>query len=240
LVADLASGKLRGAELDARIERAAVAQQVAEYRRHLVQRLEPAIMRGFERTLESGGAEEIIAALRPKFDASAQILRAIAEVIDPNTDAEQFLAEADDAGRQAWRDIQPHVDMVTRIAAVVCQFGAKSTTFPQIVLAVQAGGDTGPLDDRALLCVDSARLAFGQASAVFARPDGPHRRSAWFLLAGALKLNSIDECRETMRAWAEQAWEAVDFNQGRGYMDGDKFVPTPIANPYARKELAKG
>jgi hypothetical protein len=43
-----------------------------------------------------------------------------------------------------------------------------------------------------------------------------------------LKLISIAEAREKIRAWAQSAWDAMGINQGRGRMDPEKgFIAEP-------------
>ena len=58
---------------------------------------------------------------------------------------------------------------------------------------------------------------------------------ARFLAASTLRLNTVEECRETVRSWAERAWDALGLNTGRGVMDPDKgFIATPLRNPFAK------
>ena len=65
---------------------------------------------------------------------------------------------------------------------------------------------------------------------------GAHRNSPWFTGASVLKLNSIVETREKIRAWAEVAWDAMNLNQGRGRFEDGEFIAEPVRNPYAIKE----
>ncbi len=90
-----------------------------------------------------------------------------ATLVDPNVDPVQFLEHADDKASYAWQAIKPNIDTVTRIAALVTQFGCKSLTFSLIELPVQVGG-TGFLDARALMCVDP-KYSIEQSSAAFGR-----------------------------------------------------------------------
>ena len=150
--------------------------------------------------------------------------------MDPDT---ALRSSTDDRVRVAWQDIDRHVNTLDKVAAVVTQFGGKSLTFGLIELPNSLGG-TRRLDDRALMAVDHQKLDITRASAIFNQP-GTHRPLDWFLAAAALKLNTIGEARETIRAWAEQAWDALDHNRGRGRMDGDKFIAMPIPNPYAAR-----
>lgn len=190
-------------------------------------------MHAFTEALENGAADSIIASLTPRFNAAAEALAKCHEHIDPSMDADQVLAAStDDKVRVAWQDIDRHVDILERIGQVVTQFGCKSTTFAMIELPANLIG-IGALDDRALMCVDADKLGVVAAGAIFNQP-GAHRRSPWFKVASVLKLNTIGEARETVRAWAEASWDSLDLNRGRGRMEGDKFVAMPVANPYAK------
>ena len=234
LIVDAFERKLRGAELRKRISQASATHYEFEYGHGLPARAERSAVYAFTKALENGGADTIIASLTTRFDAAAKALTECAEHIDPNMDPDTALrSSTDDRVRVAWQDIDRHVITLDKVAAVVTQFGGKSLTFGLIELPNNLGG-TGRLDDRALMAVDHQKLDITRASAIFNQP-GTHRRSPWFLAAAALKLNTIGEARETIRAWAEQAWDALDYNRGRGRMDGDKFVAMPIPNPYAAR-----
>ena len=115
----------------------------------------------------AGAANEVIGAVREKFDTAAHALVECATLVDPNVDPVQFLEHADDKASYAWQAIKPNIDTVTRIAALVTQFGCKSLTFSLIELPVQVGG-TGFLDARALMCVDP-KYSIEQSSAAFGR-----------------------------------------------------------------------
>jgi hypothetical protein len=52
-----------------------------------------------------------------------------------------------------------------------------------------------------------------------------------------LRLNSIAESREKIRAWAEAVWNAMNINQGRGRLDPEHgFIAELISNPFALAE----
>ena len=143
-----------------------------------------------------------------------------------------FLERANDTERRAWGSIAPNVTTIEKIAGVVTSFGSKSLTFPLIELPVQLGG-VAWVNDSALLCVD-AKYDIQQSSAAFSR-GGVGRQSPWFLAAATLKLNRLDEARESVRRWAEATWESLGLNQGRGRLDPTEgFIAEPIANPYAK------
>jgi hypothetical protein len=180
-------------------------------------------------------ADAIIASLTPRFDAAAAALAKCAALVNPESDPGHILSSSTDGKVvAAWQAIDRHVGEQERIGAVVRQFGCKSITFSLVALPANLSGAGGFTDD-ALMCVDHNKLGIVRASSVFSQP-GTHRRSPWFRIASALTLNDIATARETVRAWAETTWEALNLNQGRGVMDPTEgFIATPIPNPYAVK-----
>lgn len=236
LVKNVLDNGLRGKALEKAVADAAAVQAAVTFRQGLAQRVETAVVHKFVRELERGAADEVIDSLRPEFDAAATTLAGAAELIDPNVEAVSFLEQANNAERAAWAAIPPNIKAVEKIAAVVTQFGSKSLTFPLIQLPVQVG-PTAWVNDFALLCVDS-KYDIQQSSVAFSRP-GTGRTSPWFLAASTLKLNHLDEARESVRRWAEASWNSLGLNQGRGELDPTKgFVAKPLANPYAKEKVS--
>jgi hypothetical protein len=229
-------GRLRGHDLDKALLQAANEQKVAEFCRGIRQPVEHATIAEFESELRKGAANAILDALRPEFTASADELVRAAEVIDPNVDAVKFLEKANPKQRAVWNSIQSNVDHLNRIISLAVQFGPKSQTFPLIELPQQAGS-VGFMSDVAVMCVHP-RYSLVQASAAFSQP-GTHRQSPLFRCAGQLNLNSVQMAAETVRAWAEQSWESLGLNVGRGRLaeDGKTFIPQPIRNPYAKESV---
>ncbi|HEX3283627.1 MAG TPA: hypothetical protein VHT50_02940 [Mycobacterium sp.] len=118
---------------------------------------------------------------------------------------------------------------------MVGQFGPMSTTWKLIDQPVNLPG-SGFLDNNGLLCT-KPEYDLEQACAAFRRVHGTHRNSPWFRLAPVLKLCSVDDAAERVRAWSEKVWESLGLNQGRGTFDeSGQFVATPIKNPYASKQ----
>lgn len=235
LVKAVAGGQLRGKELDKRVAETAVAMHVAEFRAGLQARVEPVLVRQFINALDEGGAaDEVIDSLRPAFDTAATKLAECAELVNPNTDAETFLASASPEQIAAWRDVDEHVATLTKVSSVVGNFGPHSNSFP--LLEVPANlTNVGFINNIGTLCVDP-QWDLGRACALFQK-FGSHRNSPWFRGASMLRLNSIAEAREKIRAWAESSWDAMNINQGRGILDPDRgFIPTPIRNPFAKAE----
>lgn len=236
LVSAVAAGNVDGPKLDKLLAEAAMAKQILELRVSLKQRVELPLMKQFGARLNDGAADEIIASLAPQFDKAAAGLAKCAEVVPATVDAEDYLRSVDDAGRKAWQAIDGHVAVLTRIGSAVSQFGPLSTTFP---LIEKPTNFPFLADNRALMCV-SPEMDLMLSCQAFTSINGPHRHSPWFKLASVLKLNTIAEARERVRATAESAWDAVGMGQGRGILDPDKgFIPTSYANPHKLPEPAE-
>ncbi|RFZ49347.1 hypothetical protein MSS2_04244 [Mycobacterium marinum] len=236
LVNAVAGGKLRGAALDKQIAAAAAATQVQEFRRNLQARVEPAVVRHLIKALDEGGAADaIIDSLRQPFDKAVTALRECAELVDFGANPEQFLAGATSEQIQAWQAIDEHVATLTRISSAVTHFGPQSTTFPLMELPGTVGSDVAFINNNGTLCVDP-EYGIARGSELF-QNHGTHRNSPWFKGASVLKLNTIAEAREKIRAWAESAWAGITINQGRGRIDPEHaFIPEPVANPFALTE----
>lgn len=238
LIKDAFKHSLRGDALTKRIRQASAEHYAVEYGHGLPARAEQACMRAFGEALEGGVADAVIASLTPRFDAAAAALTECAALVNSESDPEHILSSSTDGTVvAAWQAIDQHVTELERIGAVVRQFGCKSLTFSLVQLPTNLSGAGGFTDD-ALMCVDHNKLGIARASGVFNQP-GTHRRSPWFRTAAALKLNDIATAREAIRSWAEQAWDSLNLNQGRGIMDPTKgFIATPVPNPYAVKAPA--
>ncbi|MCV7428061.1 hypothetical protein [Mycobacterium montefiorense] len=239
LVRVVATGQVRGQELDEQISAAAAAVHVQEFRRGLQQRVEPAVMQQFVEALDEGGcADAVIDSLRPQFDEAAQKLTACAELVTPGADPETFLASATSEQIQSWQSIDEHVATLTKISSAVSHFGPHSTSFPLSEVPGNTGAHAGFVNNNGVMCVDP-QWSLVHGCELFSG-YGSHRNSPWFKGASVLKLNSVAETREKIRAWAESAWEALNLNQGRGRLEpGTGFVAEPIRNPY-KLAAAKG
>jgi hypothetical protein len=239
LVKAVTAGQLRGKELDKQIALAATAIQVQEFRSGLQVRVEPAVMRQFFEALDEGGAADaVIDSLRPQFDETAAKLAQCAELVNPGADPETFLTSATSEQIQSWQAIDEHVATLTKIGSAVAQFGPHSTSFPLCEGPPVAGAGTGFMNSVGVMCVD-AQWGLVRGCELFMK-HGNHRNSPWFRGASVLKLNTIAEAREKIRAWAESSWDGLNLNQGRGRMDPEHgFVAEPIRNPFKLAE-AKG
>jgi hypothetical protein len=118
---------------------------------------------------------------------------------------------------------------------VVAHFGPHSTSFPLSEVPANISAGTGFINNVGILCVDP-QFGLERACSLFTQ-WGSHRNSPWFRSASVLRLNSIAESREKIRAWAEAVWNAMNINQGRGRLDPEHgFIAEPISNPFALAE----
>lgn len=234
LIDDVVAG-LRGKSLEERISAARAAVQDNDFRAGLKQRVERPLLKRFVEVLDDeGAADDIITALTPAFNSAATQLAECAELVDANTDAETFLASATAKQIKAWQAIDEHVAVLTKISTVVGHFGPHSTSFPlSEIPTITSGG--GFINNNGVMCVDP-QWGLVRGCQLFIK-HGTHRNSPWFKGASVLKLNSIAETREKIRAWAETSWEALGVNAGAGHFDDrGEFVAATHPNPYAVKE----
>ena len=73
------AGALDGRNIDVtkQLEAAAIGRLVAEERRGLTQRVEPELLAAFGRRLDDGGADQVLAGLRPTFEDASLASRAL-------------------------------------------------------------------------------------------------------------------------------------------------------------------
>ncbi|MEW5808566.1 MAG: hypothetical protein AB1925_03855 [Actinomycetota bacterium] len=231
LVKAIAAGSLRGDELEKQVDRAADELHRRQFRADLRAHVEPAIVRQFVNAVdEGGGADEIIDSLRPAFGTAAAKLIECAELVDANADPEVFLASASAEQIKAWQAIDEHVATLTKVSTIASHFGPHSTSFPLLEIPANVG-NLGFINNNGVMCVD-AKYGLDQACRLF-QNHGNHRNSPWFRGASVLRLNTIAEAREKIRAWAEASWDSLNSSQGRGRIVDGQFIPEPLRNPYA-------
>jgi hypothetical protein len=127
---------------------------------------------------------------------------------------------------------------LTKISSAVAHFGPHSTSFPLSEVPANISSGTGFINNNGVMCVDP-HFDLTRACTLFLK-HGEHRNSPWFKGASVLKLNTIGEAREKIRAWAESAWDGMNLNQGRGHFDEHgQFVAAPIQNPFAKQETVR-
>jgi hypothetical protein len=233
LVREIATGGLAGDELTAAIAAAAAADAAVRFHADLRVRAEPSIMRAIVHELENGGADEIIDSLRPAFDEAVAVLKSARKHVEPSATAEGFLGTATAEGLAAWHSITPAVEVLNGIGYVVTQFGPlgqlEMVQAADPILGVQLAPEAVMFGGPNLDVVD--------ATHAFRKP-GMHRASPWFATSYALRLNTIAEARERVRAIGEVAFDAMEHRRvaGRTEYDagGKKAVAAqPRRNPYA-------
>ena len=126
-------GNLDEKTLDRLLAAAATAQMVNAYRVDLALRSEHVLVGEWHRQLEGGCADEILDAVRGKFQAAADQIARAPTLIPMQSSPEHILATAGDGALEAWRTLDEHIRIVdvigTRIAA---QFGPRLGAFPQV------------------------------------------------------------------------------------------------------------
>ena len=123
LISQVIAGDLSGKQLEEAIAAASAAQHANEFRQSLRQRVVRPGLQKFMAALKDGAADQIIDSLREPFDAAAAALLKITERVEPGVSAEAFLASADADGLAAWGQIDKHLAVLDKIAAVVGEFG---------------------------------------------------------------------------------------------------------------------
>jgi hypothetical protein len=209
---------------------AATADMVNGYLRELARNSEHTLLGEWHRQVKAGGADAILDSLRPNFDKHASAIAKARSLIDPQSSAEQILANGAPELVQAWQQLDEHIRAITQIAAVASQFGPRTGNFPQIT--EYPLGQGGRLDDRAIMCTAGSLVT---DSGLFQRPDQGHRTSPWFRTT--LRLHTIAEARERYREWASAEWEEVNSGPRGGWIDSDGRMhehPAP-KNPFKRE-----
>lgn len=228
------NGTLDHKTLDKLVVAAATAQMVNTYRQALARESEHTLVGEWHRQLKSGGADEVLNSLRPNFDKHAAAIAEARSLIDPESSAEHILASAAPELVTAWQQLDGHLKVVTKIAAIASQFGCRPTAqFPQVTEYHLA--ENARVDDRALMCADGPLVA---ASALFARPDTGHRGSPFFRTS--LRLHSIAEAQARYDRFAADEFDKVNSGPVGGWVDGDGKVhedARPV-NPYRAKVSA--
>ena len=196
-------------KVDALLEKTALARLVNEERRSLHQRVEPELLRVFAQRLESGGADEVLDALRPQFDEAADILgSALATTGGFPDDAAEFLASASAEQLTAYQSVAPAIAALDKVAMIAAAFGPLGP-FPVVPdpRRTDAGLRCGWLHDVGTMCCSDNLL---EACAAFQRPHplGDVRTSPW--LAVTPHLHTIASATERLRAWAAGAWQAEE------------------------------
>jgi hypothetical protein len=226
-------GKLDQKMLARLLPAATAAHAENQYRQELARTSEHTLVGQWHRELERGGADEIILSLRPVFDKHAAGI-AKAKSLFTSESSPEFVLQSGEAGTiEAWQQLGGHVQIVTKIAAVVSQFGCmQQAMFPLVRLF--AAGETFKLDDRALMATTGGLVG---DSAEFNKPGDFHKNSAFFR-AGGLHLHTIAEAQARHDEWAAFEHDRIHSGPrgGRVGDDGVVIYDEVPPNPYRREE----
>lgn len=234
------AGNLTEAKVAKMCADAMSATAAAEFRTKLAHKSSQLFLQRFHADLRDGDADRIIDALRPTFNSTAQALTTALQVVDPTATDTALATTATTEQLDAWRSLPKLLHTLDRICSIVTAFGIHGT-FNLIEDAREAGGPmmkggTAPLDDRAVMCTDNT---IEGAAAVFRQPHpaGDVRTSPWLRVTP--KLHTLADARERVRAWAEDAWAAIEATRAKTYstIDGE-LVEDTRPNPFRIKETA--
>jgi hypothetical protein len=209
---------------------AATAAATAGYLRQLAENSAHILLGQWHRNMKAGGADEILDSLRPTYGKAAAAIAKARNLIDPESSAEQILANGEPELVQAWQQLDEHLRVVARIGAIAAQFGPRLGNYAQI--EEYPLGEGFRLDDRAIMCTAGSLVT---DSGLFQRPDQGHRTSPWFRIT--LRLHTIEEARERYNDWASAEWEKVNSGPRGGWIDSDGRMhehPAP-KNPFKRE-----
>jgi hypothetical protein len=237
LVSAALDGRVSPAKIDAALQEAAIGRLVAEERRGLEQRIEPALLAEFGKRLEDGAADAVIGALRPQFDDAAGFLTSAMDVIGGfPSDPAEFLARASGEQQAAYQGLSKVVVALDRIGAIVSMLGPTGS-FPVVAdpRSIDPNLRAGWLHSVAVMCTSNDLLA---ACAAFqrARPFGHLSTSPW--LRCQPFLHSTASAAERLRAWAERDWAAQEAERLKGgrLIDGVVVPDAARSNPFALDE----
>ena len=186
-------------------------------------------MKRFASEVRDGG-DAILDSIRPQVVDVAGKLGELCSIVDINWTPDQLVASGTSEQLSAWQQIPPLVARVDKFAALVAGFGRRGT-FP-LLDEPQFGvhNELTGLRDEALWLADGDPW---QASGVINARRADWRSSPWVRLP--LKLHSVDEARERLRALCESAFDAIEMSRGvRGRTTDDGWKQDPKrANPYS-------
>jgi hypothetical protein len=219
IVDTAATGALTAKKLSELVDAGAQARASTQFRGELAARAHDRLVQRFGHELLNGAADEILDSVRPKFDDAAATIEDALKLVDLRHDYQAFIDEADPDALAAYQRLKPAVATITEIIALAIQFGPRSITFPLITRPDEGiGHEEFSLDDAAIftatasLVVSTSKHMRDYTAAVASqRSISPTnmgmRFSPW--LRGGLRLNTISEARETVRAWAEQQFDSA-------------------------------
>jgi hypothetical protein len=201
-------GSLDAAKLKKLAPVAAAEDNTAAFLKRLSQDRANFLVAQWHRLIKAGCGDELLDSLRPNFTKHAEAIEHAKTLFNAESTAEMVIELGEPEVIDAWKGLDVHLTVVSRICMVAKQFGINGE-FSQVV--EYSLGDNFRIDDRALACGTGDLVS---DSAVFMRPDGPHRRSAFFQIG--LKLHSIDEMRQRYANFAAIESDRINHPSGRG------------------------
>jgi hypothetical protein len=88
--------------------------------------------------------------MRSQFDRHVEAIAAARSLFTAESTPAHVLASAEPEAIEAWQQLDGHLRVITKIAAVASQFGPRLGDFPRITEF--ALGENARLDDRAIMC----------------------------------------------------------------------------------------
>jgi len=212
---------------------AASAAATADYLRGLARSCEHTLVGQWHRQMKNGAADQILNSLRKNFDTHAAAIGVARSLFTAESTPEHVLASAEPKAIEAWQQLEGHLKVITRIAAIASQFGCRPTAqFPQITEYSLA--ENARVDDRALMCCDGSLIA---DSWLFGRPDPAGHRSSPFFKT-ALRLRTIAEAQERYNEFAAIEFDKVHSGPRGGWIDpatGQMVEDPRPENPFRQK-----
>jgi len=226
-------GSLTAKKLAELAPAAATADLVNGYLRRLAGSSAHTLIGQWHRELKAGAADQILDSLRKNFDKHAEAIGVARSLFTAESTPEHVLASAEPKAIEAWQQLEGHLKVITRIAAIASQFGCRPTAqFPQITEYSLA--ENARVDDRALMCCDGSLIA---DSWLFGRPDpAGHRTSPFFKTA--LRLHSIAEAQSRYDEFGAVAFDKVHSGPRGGFIDpttGQMVEDPRPENPFRQK-----
>lgn len=223
-------GSLDADKLAELLPAAALAAAVNEYAKGLGRNTEHVLLNAWHQKLDDGAADQILDSLRAGFDKHAAAIEKARSMIDPTSDPELILANADATLVAHWQGLQAHLDAVAKVAVVAKAFGPRMGDYPRIQEYSLADGFR--ISDTGLMLGGGPDIT--KDSAPFLVPDGPHRASAFFKVP--LRLNSIAEAKSRYASFAADQWDRNNSGPVGGYLVNGQVVPmVKQENPYREK-----
>jgi hypothetical protein len=227
-------GSLTAEKLAKLAPAAATAAMTTAYLRDLARDSEHVLLGAWHRAMKAGAADAVLDSLRPNFDKHARAIEHARMLINPESSAEQILAVGEPALVKAWQELDGHLRVIQKIAAIAAQFGCRpAAQFSQIVEYPLA--ENARIDDRALATTNGELV---RDSSLFGRPDQGHRTSPFFRVGG-LRLHSIEEMRERYNEFAAKEFDQIHSGPRGGRLIDGVIVEDPAPrNPYRQEKVS--